>query len=90
MNTIDAKRVRHYLKLTYPLRVVLFDDQFFAEYPDLPGCSCTHTDLPALMVDVESKRRAWVTQWLLTHTDVPLPNSHVRSRRPTATLGRRG
>lgn len=77
MNMVKAKRIRHFLRLTYPLRVVADARGFRAEYPDLPGCALEDGNLTRLYASLELMRRQWITERVLTDAEIPLPNSHL-------------
>lgn len=77
MNDIQARQVRFYLRLNYPLAVTCSGDGFVAHYLDLPGCEAFDTDLPRLHHSMDSLRRRWIQEHVLSETPVPLPNSHL-------------
>lgn len=77
MNILKAKRIRHFLRLSYPLRVIANDDGFSGDYPDLPGCAVMGADLSMLYQQLESRRREWITEHVLMGENVPMPNSHL-------------
>jgi predicted RNase H-like HicB family nuclease len=77
MNILKAKRIRHFLRLTYPVRVVAHGLCFRGEYPDLPGCSYESESIEALYRNLDALRRQWITEQVLAGDPVPLPNSHT-------------
>ena len=76
MNILKARRIKYFLRLTYPLRVIAQEDEFRGDYPDLPGCQLCDDDLRRLYTLLEVRRREWITQRVLSGQPVPLPNSH--------------
>ena len=75
MNTLKSRRIRHFLKLAYPLRVVAQSRTFCADYPDLPGCQVVASRLVEVYAEAEAVRRQWITERVLTDDPIPLPNS---------------
>ncbi|HET6343995.1 MAG TPA: hypothetical protein VFH51_03635 [Myxococcota bacterium] len=86
MNILKAKRIRHFLRLTYPVRVVAQGLSFRGEYPDLPGCSYESESIEALYRNLDALRRQWITEQVLAGDPVPLPNSHTQPRGAADTL----
>ncbi len=77
MNTLKSRRIRHFLRLTYPVAVVALPRGFRAVYPDLPGCKVLHALIDEVYGLAEAARRAWITERVLTDEAIPLPNSHL-------------
>ncbi len=79
MDRPTTQQIRFYLRLHYPVQVVLAEDGFRGCYPDLPGCGCAEADLGRLYSTLERERRQWITAQVLEGQQVPLPNSHAPS-----------
>jgi predicted RNase H-like HicB family nuclease len=86
MNILKAKRIRHFLRLTYPVRVVAQGLCFRGEYPDLPGCTYESESIEALYRNLDSLRRQWITEQVLAGDAIPLPNSHTQPGGAADTL----
>ncbi len=83
MNSLKSRRIKHYLRLNYPLRVVAQGAGFAGDYPDLPGCSLDAADLASLYAAADAARRQWITERVLTDASIPLPNSYLQRRNPS-------
>lgn len=77
MNILKARRIRHFLRLTYPVRVWLADDGFVGNYPDLPEITLKDSDLQQLYSSLDQARREWITEQVLAGSSIALPNSYL-------------
>jgi hypothetical protein len=78
--SVKSRRIKHFLRLNYPLRVVRLGKTFRAEYPDLAGCRVAHSNLAVLYCEAEAARRQWITESVLIDAPIPLPNSFLDER----------
>ena len=83
MNILKAKRIRHFLRLSYPIRIVAQESGFRGDYPDLPGCVVTHCEIFELYSELELLRRQWLTERVLEDAPIPLPNTYLQERDPS-------
>jgi predicted RNase H-like HicB family nuclease len=86
MNILKAKRIRHFLRLTYPVRVVAHGVSYRGDYPDLPGCAYESESLEALYRNLDAMRRQWITEQVMAGEAIPLPNSHTAPLSAAGTL----
>ena len=77
MNILAARRVRQFLKLTYPICITLDNGVFVGKFPDLPAGQLTAADIQALYVNLDRLRRDWLTEQVLAGACIPLPNSYL-------------
>lgn len=73
------RKLKFYLRLNYPLQVVISASGANGVYPDLPGCTATESDLEKLRVRIERMRRDYLTRQVEAGKDPPMPNSHLRA-----------
>ncbi len=77
MDRQASRQINFYLRLHYPMRITATSSGFRGSFPDLPGCTCSHWDLPRLYAALEEQRRQWLTNCVCSGSHVPLPNSHL-------------
>src|SRR5438128_942322 len=77
MNILNARRIRHFLRLTYPVRVWATEEGFAGDYPDLPGVRQEDTNLARLYASLDQARRAWITEQVLAGGQISPPNNHL-------------
>jgi predicted RNase H-like HicB family nuclease len=79
MTPMLNKKLKYYLHLQYPVRIVAGDDGLVGEHPDLPGCNVVGDSAPAVYAALEIARREWLRQHVAADDDVPLPNAYLNT-----------
>jgi hypothetical protein len=77
---VKSRRIKHFLRLNYPLRVISEKKQFRADYPDLSGCVVLEADLRLVYAKADAARRQWITESVLIDAPIPLPNTYLDER----------
>lgn len=79
------RKLKHFLRLEYPLTVILADDgRYRGRYLDLPGCEASAKKPADLYATLERMRREWIRKRLSENRAVPLPNEHLKRGEPGA------
>ena len=84
MTPTMTKKLKYYLRLQYPVRVVLSAEGLVGEHPDLPGCQVTCDSTSALYAALDDARRHWLREQVVMGNDIPLPNSYLAVEEPEA------
>jgi antitoxin HicB len=69
-------KLDHYLKLNYPVEMVVDGDAFVASFPDLPGCVSYAETVGEAYRNLKSTQKLWIKGQLDSRRPVPEP-SHV-------------
>lgn len=77
MTPMLTKKLKFYLRLQYPVRIVAGEDGLVGSLPDLPGCTVTAESAPAVYSALELARRSWLAQRIGAGEDIPMPNSFL-------------
>jgi predicted RNase H-like HicB family nuclease len=77
MTPMLTKKLRFYLRLQYPVRIIAGEDGLVGSLPDLPGCSVTAESAPAVYSALELARRSWLAERISSGVDIPKPNSFL-------------
>ena len=77
MTPMFNKKLKFYLRLQYPVRIVAGEDGLVGSLPDLPGCTVTADSAPAVYSALELARRSWLADRISAGDDIPMPNSFL-------------
>ena len=77
MNNLARRKLKYFLRLNYPMQVVIDDDIAKGCYPDLPGCEVVESDLELLKSKLELLRQSWLTKSVEEGDTPPMPNSQL-------------
>ena len=78
LNILSGRRMRHYMRLQYPVAVVVTPQGFYhGQHPDLPGCSAIGSSPEAMYAILDKARRSWIREQIRLEQSVPLPNAHL-------------
>ena len=77
------KKLNHYLRLEYPIRVEPDPDGgFIASIPDLPGCYTSGETKREVLERIEESKASWLESYHAVHGNAPEPGN------PTSYSGR--
>ncbi len=80
MEGVNRRKLKFFLRLNYPMQVVVDTSGAKGCYPDLPGCELECPNLAALedlKTDLERLRQDWLTKTVEAGETPPMPNSHL-------------
>ena len=77
MDDTKSKKARQFLKLYYPVRIVMQQKSFLGYYPDLPECCLQHDHLATLYEQLEILRQQYIVEHIMANAALPLPNSYL-------------
>lgn len=77
MEGVNRRKLKFFLRLNYPMQVVVDADSAKGRYPDLPGCELVRKDLEDLKIGLELLRQDWLTKSVEAGETPPMPNSHL-------------
>ncbi len=77
MTPMVTRKLKFYLRLQYPVRIVAGEDGLVGSLPDLPGCTVTADSAPAVYSALELARRSWLAERINAGEDIPMPNSFL-------------
>ncbi len=77
---VKSRRIKHFLRLNYPLQVVWAGQKVRGFYPDLQGCEVESRDVREIYALAEVARRQWLTESVLIDAPIPLPNTYLDER----------
>lgn len=80
MDFLFKRRLSHYLRLEYPVRVVITGRGVCGSFPDLPGCTVEAATMATLHRELFLARRRWLEQRISRGKRVPLPNMHLHAK----------
>ena len=79
MDRTFERRLRFYLRLSYPVQIVAAEAVFRGWLPDLPGCQTECDDVQGLYVKLDVLRVAYLTRACTGGEEPPLPNTYLDS-----------
>jgi predicted RNase H-like HicB family nuclease len=85
MTLMLTKKLKFFLRLQYPVRIVASEDGLVGSHPDLPGCTVTAESAPATYAALELARRSWLAEHIGAGEDIPMPNAHLSTDEPETT-----
>ena len=81
-DALTRRKLKYFLRLNYPLQVVVDEGQVRGCYPDLPGCEVVGDsllELEEIKATLEKVRREWLTERVEAGDTPPMPNSHLEA-----------
>jgi hypothetical protein len=81
---MSSRKLKYYLRLQYPVRIVAGDEGLIGAHPDLPGCSVLGDSAPQVYAALELARREWLRHHVAAGDDIPLPNAYLTGEEPDA------
>lgn len=77
MSPLLNRKLKYYLRLQYPVRIIAGDEGLVGSHPDLPGCTVLADTFPAVYAALEDARRAWIHNRILAGDEIPAPNAYL-------------
>ena len=72
-----SRKLKYYMRLQYPVRIVFGEDGICGSLPDFPGCAVVADSVAAVYARLDDARRAWIRDRVVAGDEIPLPNAHA-------------